>query len=309
MRLSIIIPVYNNEKTLERCVTSIISQSFRDYQMILVDDASTDKSPSMCDDFVKADHRIQVVHKKENAGLSEARNTGIRKARGEYITFIDSDDYIQADTLAQLMEILSIHHEYDILEYPVWEHYGNPKKQRRLFLKKNVYINMDEYWFKGKAYMHSYAWNKIYKRELFTSLSFPKGRKFEDLHTLPSLLEQCSHIATTNKGLYYYCYNPQGITAQASARDHQDLLDAHLPTVRNLAKKFPSVDKRYLAEYYAHVLNIQLDVYEKSAQIPLTLPILPYYTTFKLKLLHLLGLRRLCIINKYYHRICHKHHS
>ena len=172
MRLSIIIPVYNNEKTLERCVTSIISQSFRDYQMILVDDASTDKSPSMCDDFVKADHRIQVVHKKENAGLSEARNTGIRKARGEYITFIDSDDYIQADTLAQLMEILSIHHEYDILEYPVWEHYGNPKKQRRLFLKKNVYINMDEYWFKGKAYMHSYAWNKIYKREGGNSRTF-----------------------------------------------------------------------------------------------------------------------------------------
>ena len=309
MRLSIIIPVHNNEKTLDRCVKSVISQSFRDFQLILVDDASTDTSPEICDHLAQADHRIQVIRKKENVGLSEARNTGIRKARGEYITFIDSDDYIKADTLAQLMEILKIHHEYDILEYPVWERFGNPKTQKRLYLKNTVYSDMNDYWFRGQAYMHAYAWNKIYKRELFDTVSFPNGKKFEDIHTLPFLLRQCSQVATTGSGLYYYCYNAEGITAQASGDDLQDLLEAHLSTLSRLSSLPPTVDKRDIAEYYAHVLNIQLDVYEASPQAPLSLPILPYYSTLKLKLLHLLGLRGLCIVNKYFHKICHKNHS
>ena len=309
MRLSIIVPVYNNENTLARCLQSILKQSFRDYQLILVDDASTDGSGLLCDRYVQADHRVQVIHKKSNVGLSEARNSGIRKAHGEYITFIDADDYIAAGTLEALMEILMVHHEYDMLEYPVWERFGHPRRQHRLQFKATAYDNIDDYWFRCKAYLHSYACNKIYRTVLFSDVRFPVGRKFEDIYTLPQLLSRCNYIATTNVGLYYYCYNPAGITAKASGSDLNQLLQAHLPIVGKLHAIDPQYTNAHAATYYAHVLNIQLDVYERLPHCKLSLPVLPYRSTVKLQLLNLLGLQRLCRINKLFHQITGKHRS
>ena len=300
MKLSIIIPVYNVEDTLERCVRSILSQRFRDYQLILVDDGSTDQSPAVCDRLTQEDHRIQVVHMKKNGGLSSARNKGISKARGEYITFVDSDDRMGEDTLAPLMQILAVHHEYDILEYPVYIHYGNKDRQQRFFPGTNVYTDMHEYWIKGKAYQHAYAWNKIYRRTLFSDVTFPEGKIFEDVYTLPRLLRNCEAVATTNEGLYYYYDNPRGITATADGRALLDLLNAHLPVLQETYS-----DSKYhnlWETYYAHVLNIQMDVYEQNGG-PLLLPLMPARSTWKLKLLHIIGLKRLCQINKCIHRI------
>ena len=103
MKLSIIIPVYRTQDTLERCLESILQQSFTDYEMILVDDGSDDGSPQLCDEYARKDARIRVIH-KENGGLSDARNAGIRKARGEYITFVDSDDTMVDNTLENLIQ-------------------------------------------------------------------------------------------------------------------------------------------------------------------------------------------------------------
>lgn len=103
MKLSIIIPVYRTQDTLERCLESILQQSFTDYEMILVDDGSDDGSPQLCDEYARKDARIRVIH-KENGGLSDARNAGIRKVRGEYITFVDSDDTMVDNTLENLIQ-------------------------------------------------------------------------------------------------------------------------------------------------------------------------------------------------------------
>jgi glycosyltransferase involved in cell wall biosynthesis len=138
MKLSIVVPVYQVKSTLPRCLDSIIRQSFRDWQMILVDDASTDGSAQICDKYVRQERRIQVVHLKHNAGLSAARNAGIEKAKGDYITFIDSDDYIADDTLKLLMELLNIHPDYDILEYPVYEHFGSNQRHMLHFPGENI---------------------------------------------------------------------------------------------------------------------------------------------------------------------------
>ena len=299
MKLSIVIPVYNVEDTLERCVRSILNQRFRDYQLILVDDGSTDQSPAICDMLTQEDHRIQVVHKK-NGGLSSARNKGISKARGEYITFVDSDDRIGEDTLAPLMQILSIHHEYDILEYPVYIHYGNTRRQQKFYPETRVYTDMYEYWIMGKAYQHSYAWNKIYRRTLFDNICFPEGKIFEDVYTLPQLLKKCETVATTNEGLYYYYDNPKGITATADGKALLDLLNAHLPMLQETASY--SKYHNLWETYYAHVLNIQMDVFEQNGG-PLLLPLMPARATWKLKLLHIIGLKRLCQINSYIHKI------
>lgn len=226
MELSIVIPIYNVERTLQRCIDSVLGQSFQDFEMILVDDGSKDNSSVMADEIAQSDSRISVIH-QSNQGLSAARNTGIKVAKGKYITFIDSDDFIAQDTYKGIIDLLNAHPEYDILEFSVIERYGS-KAQNTLILDDCVYQNKQEYWLKGQAYRHTYAWNKIYKRELFTNIEFPKGKNFEDAHTLPKLMAIAKTIATTSRGTYYYCWNNEGITANANGQDLTSLLEAHL---------------------------------------------------------------------------------
>lgn len=297
MELSIIIPVYNVEKTLGRCIESVLRQSFQNFEMILVDDGSTDNSVTMVDEIARTDNRISVIHQC-NQGLSAARNTGIKAAKGKYITFIDSDDFIAQDTYKGVMELLNAHPEYDILEFSVIEKYGS-KAQHPLILDDCVYQDKQEYWLKGQAYRHTYAWNKIYRRELFADIEFPKGKNFEDAHTLPKLMAAAKTIATTSLGTYYYCWNDVGITANANGQDLTSLLEAHLAYING--------NNEIDATYYTHVLNIQLDVYEATKAMPL-LPIRPFYGNLKLALLHLLGIKCLCKLNTLFHKTIKPNH-
>lgn len=312
MKLTIIIPVYQVKDTLKRCVDSIVNQTFRDWQIILVDDASTDGSGDICDDYSHSNSHIRVIHLRQNSGLSAARNAGLDKAKGEYVTFIDSDDYIASDTLKVLMEELAIHPDYDILEYPVYKHFGS-KDQKVLKFSKREYANMQEYWLEGTAYKHAYAWNKVYRREVFRGVRFPEGKTFEDVPTLPQVLRQCNIVATTDVGLYYYCSNAGGITQKATAEDLLNLLQAHLSIIAQLypapsRRKFPKRFDDAFGEYYAHVLNILLDVTDNSKKgqdtthLSCAFPILPYNNTLKLKLLHILGLKRLCQLHKIFRK-------
>ena len=314
MRLSIIIPVYQVKHTLGRCLDSIVGQSFRDWQAILVDDASTDGSADICDTYARRDARIQVIHLKKNAGLSAARNAGIDKAKGDYLTFIDSDDYIADDTLKMLMETLAVHPDYDMIEYPVMEHFGSTHPHLLQFVTKE-YTDMLEYWLRCKAYRHTYAWNKIYRKELFSHVRFPTGMTFEDSLTLPLILKNCRRVATTGMGLYYYCENPDGITRRATAADLSCLLLAHVRTISNIERELDEREEKQkwnhdMGTYYARVLNIQFDVYDQSGSfyvsnrkgrktdVKYRFPILPYRNTFKLKLLHLLGIKCLCSLHR-----------
>ena len=166
MKLTIIIPVYNVEATLERCIESVVHQDFNDYELILVDDGSPDSSPAICDKWAVKDQRIHVIH-KENGGLSDARNAGLDIAQGDYITFIDSDDFIDPHTYTPLMSYLADHPETDILEYPAVLFYNSEKQEDLRFPNQTVYHDMEDYWYHEKAYEHSYAWNKLYRKSLF----------------------------------------------------------------------------------------------------------------------------------------------
>lgn len=301
MKLSIIIPAYNVEDTLGRCLDSIISQNFKDWQMILVDDASPDSSGRICDSYAARDSRIKVIHRTDNGGLSAARNNGLAAAEGHYITFADSDDFLAPETLSPLIQTMESHPEYDILEYPVSVHYGGKGQEPLSFVPK-VYTDMTEYWLRGKAYLHTYAWNKVYRRHLFDTVRFPEGKTFEDAWTLPRLLRLCGKVATTDKGLYYYCDNPKGITRQASSSDIQNLLEAHLDVIGQLhptpsQSRFPQKYEADFAEYYASVLNTMLDLSDTGGSLH-SFPILPYRQTLKLKLLHILGLKHLCQLHR-----------
>lgn len=291
MTLSIIIPVYRVENTLDRCVQSVLKQDFNDFEVILVDDGGNDNCPKLCDEWAKKDHRVRVIH-QANGGLSAARNAGIDIAKGEYLTFVDSDDYLDAGLYSKLMRYLATYASIDLLEYSVIVREGG-REEHCLTLQEKQYTSSEKYWLQGKAYAHTYAWNKIYRARLFQNVRFPVGRVFEDVHTLPQLLTQAKCIATTSEGYYHYMDNPNGITRQATGKELQDLLEAHIA--------YFQADNAIDAHYYAHVLNIQLDVFELTGRAP-RLPHKHYCGTAKLFLLQLLGIKRLCQLNRLIHK-------
>ena len=184
--LTVIIPVYKTFSTIDRCIGSVVGQDYRHLEIILVDDGSPDGCPAKCDEWAARDSRIRVIH-KPNGGLGDARNSGLDAMNGSYVTFVDSDDFMAAGTLRALMDTLSAHPEYDILEYGVCRFYGSPK-QEMLAFADGEYRNIDDYWLEARAYAHAYMWNKVFRRALFDSVRFPPRRAFEDIFTLPQLL-------------------------------------------------------------------------------------------------------------------------
>ena len=227
MKLSVIVPVYKVEATLDRCVDSIVRQTFTDLEIILVDDGSPDCCPQMCEKWATKDSRVRTIH-KTNGGLSDARNAGLDVATGDYITFVDSDDYLQTDTYESVFPLVDT---CDIVEFPIYRFYGS-EKQSILSFQDNTYSDMAFYWLKQEAYKHTYACNKIYKAALFENIRFPKGHVFEDAYTFPLLLQKAKRIGTASHGLYYYCHNNRGITVSAQGKELTDLLNSHLNTMK-----------------------------------------------------------------------------
>lgn len=330
MKLSIVIPVYKTQNTLQRCIESILQQSFTDYEIILVDDESPDNCAIICEEYAQKDKRISVIHKK-NGGLSDSRNTGISLAKGEYITFIDSDDAIDNDTLQLLMNEIVKYPETDVLEYPIMERIGHPYKERLLTFTPRNYCNSWEYWLNEQAYNHTYACNKIFRKSLFDNIFFPKGKNFEDVQTIPYLIglipaeenhKRYVKIRVTNVGRYLYFWNNNGITACAK---HEDLSNLYSGLNLALIHTFKKINnqneiiKRYqfsINIFLTQILNVLLDIYEISGKYE-NCPQLIKYTmlinrqgllkSLKLKLLLIIGYKRLCKLNRLIHKI-YRHH-
>ena len=295
MKLSIVIPVYHVEDTLDRCVESVLRQGLDDYEVILVDDGSTDLCPQICDNWQAKDSHICVIH-KQNSGLSAARNTGIDKASGELITFVDPDDYLKEETYSAIMPLAEKH---DIVEFPVCRLLKS-SQQQMLSFPDQLYTDKKVYWLEGKGYTHTYAWNKIYRRSLFDNIRYPEGKVFEDAATFPKLILAAKDICTTHQGLYFYCWNDDGITAKAKGPELESLLCGHLESLKLW----------HDAAYYLHVLNIQMDVCELTGKAP-ALPfarINPFAKGLDLKqrmkaiMLNLFGIKGICNINKAIHQ-------
>ncbi len=329
MKLSIIIPVYNAAHTLKRCIESILKQSFTNYELIIIDDGSADESAAICDTYEKKSENIKVKHQK-NKGLSAARNAGLEMAQGKYITFVDSDDSISENTLQELMDELAKHPEVDLLEYPMLERINHPTKERLLTFTPHEYNDAAEYWLRERAYHHTYACNKIYKRHLFDTIRFPEEKIFEDALTFPYLIGLTAKgdktvnviIRMTDKGRYLYYWNPKGITNNANAKGLRSLYEGHLKVLDALFKKIntdESLMLRFqpeLQDFMTQILNILLDIYELSGKYESNPSLVKYVrrmhnkkliNTFKLKILYLLGYHTLCKINYLIHKIYKRH--
>ncbi len=260
--LTVVVPVYRVERTLDEAVESILAQGV-DLEVVLVDDGSPDRCPALCDAWAARDTRVRTLH-RPNGGLSAARNDGIAAARGAYITFVDSDDRLEAGTYAPLMAMLLAHPEYDMIEYSVRSE-GRPDNATALRLEAREYDSLQAWWFTARGYTHTYAWNKIFRRHLFDTLRFPVGRTFEDAHTIPQAIARARCIATTPHGTYIYRWNPHGITARACAADLSSLLDAHLDIIRHLDIRPDGRDKQ---TYWLHAANIQITLCRITGEQP-----------------------------------------
>lgn len=289
--LSVVIPIYNVERTLARCVESVLGQHVEGMELILIDDGSTDRSVLVANRYQNRPH-VTLIH-KANGGLSDARNEGLYYAKGRYVTFVDSDDYLLPDTYAPLMAMLEAHPEYDILEYSFVRETSCGWKTIKL--PEREYTHIGDYWLGCRGYEHTYAWNKIYRRSLFDGTPWAKGRLFEDVYAMGGLLPKVHTLRTTSRGTYRYTYNPSGITVKADARGWRDLLQGHLRMLHN----YDFRGHAEFARYYAALLNIQLATFELSGdEHDIVLPSLPYRHTWKLCALHLLGMRRLCLLHR-----------
>jgi len=249
-KLSIIVPVYNAENYLDRCVNSIMNQTFKDFELILVDDGSTDASGKMCDDYADRNFNIKVIH-QYNKGIGPARNTGILNSNGEYIGFVDNDDFISPIMYENLIrvalntnsDIVSCNHQkfYDFNEVNTQSNfspiqyntiqYNTIQALNSLFLEKNLQ------WL---------VWDKIYRRYLFEDCLFEKVAVLEDVLILPQLLYK-SKLITYLDAKYYFYYIRKGSTINSSLSFEKFTSSTYV--FLKLCEFFKDKDERSFFEY------------------------------------------------------------
>lgn len=279
MKLSIIIPVYKVEAYLRKCVESVLGEAGVNMEVILVDDCSPDGSGAICRQFAESDSRVRYLRRKENGGLSAARNTGLDAAIGDYVTFVDSDDYIAPGTFAGNMAAIEANPAVDILEYPVHVYYGGRRAEMYVpEFGKACGLTAFDGWVARKGYYHCYAWNKIYRRSLWNGVRFPEGRYYEDIFTIPYVVEKASVMECSGKGLYYYCDREGSISNSGNEKVLSDFVAAELELWKML-KKSPCFSRLHSDEFYLTVCNWQADLLRKGGKM-----LLPDYRV-ELKLL------------------------
>lgn len=200
-KISIIVPVYNMELYLRECLDSIKDQTFKDWECIIVDDGSTDRSPEICDEYQNMDSRFKVIH-KENGGVSSARNTGLRNASGDTIGFVDPDDYTDPSMFEYLYNLMT-EYDADISQMGYWEEYKDYKKAKQLSTDIIIIDNKTSVFKLFTGELPDYLWNKLHKRSIITG-EFPEGRKFEDIAVYGEWLKNVKKMVIGPGQFYHY---------------------------------------------------------------------------------------------------------
>lgn len=215
--ISVIVPIYKVENYLKRCIDSILHQTYRNLEIILVDDGSPDNCGETCDKYKKLDNRIKVIH-KINGGLSDARNVGLKVATGDYISFIDSDDWIDLNYFKILFEIATINQsDLVICNYEITSEY-NLQKINHIWNSSKIinYSNLEalNQYYGRKATVFITAWGKLYKAKLLKNIEFPIGRIHEDEFIIYQLLYRSQKVTYIDIPIYYYFQREDSITGK-----------------------------------------------------------------------------------------------
>lgn len=243
--ISVIVPIYNVEKYINKCVDSIINQTYKNIEIILVNDGSTDNCYNICNEYEKKDNRIKVIH-QENSGLSEARNAGIKIANGEYLAFIDGDDYILEDMLEYLYGLINeTNSEISVCNFI---RYWNDDKKIVDYdiTRKKIVLNKEKALKEilKNDLLKSFAWNKLYKKSLFKNVKYPKGMKMEDVATTYKLISNSEKVVIGKVPKYYYIQRDGSILATKSTSMYIDYYKAVYERYKFIDKKYPNLEKQ-----------------------------------------------------------------
>lgn len=246
--VSVIIPVYNVQDYLEECVQSVQDQTYPNVEIILVDDGSTDKSGALCDELAAKDGRIHVIH-KENGGLSDARNAGLKLAEGEYIAFVDSDDILNTEAI-EVLEALCEQTGADVAigqTEPFLEQVSSQSEKKEAKTEKVSYEEALRRMFLHQQIGHE-AWGKLYRRALWQTMTFPEGLLYEDYATIYAVIAQCRMVAICYRPLYYYRVRSGSIMHSGIQEKNLVLLDVSENVTHWIEQWVPQVQEeaRYL---------------------------------------------------------------
>lgn len=267
-KISIIIPVYKVEEFLDRCIQSVVEQTFKNTEIILVDDGSPDKCPEMCDIWAKKDNRIKVIH-KANGGLSDARNAGLDIATGDYIAFVDSDDWILPDMYEKMLHTMQIE-KADICACNIRSYYSDYE----------VVLGCDEYivgnseqildMLYSDAKYPVVAWNKLYKREVWEKLRFPVGKICEDAFTTFKLVHKAKRIVQIPEDFYCYRIRPQSIMTSPFSTKRMDEEEAWRENYQFVKTYYPKLYKKafrfYIQKVHILIQTISTEQRQEFAQ-------------------------------------------
>lgn len=242
--VSVIVPIYNIEKYIAPCVETIINQSYKNLEIFLVDDGSKDNSPKICDEYAKKDKRIKVIHKK-NGGLSDARNVAIDKAKGEYIFLLDGDDTVHEGIIEALYRSIK-KHKADIAtsSFLQFEDGTNP---RIIDMSQEDIKCLDaEGALENMLYQKdctNTAWGKLYKKELFDDIRYPKGELYEDLATTYKLFAKAKRIVIDSRKMYNYRQRYGSIVNNSFNLKHLKSLDFAKEQTEFIQENYPNIIK------------------------------------------------------------------
>lgn len=280
IKLSFIVPIYNVEQYLRKCVESLIKQDFSDYEIILVDDGSTDESSKICDEFVSIDNRwiddrytIRVIH-QANGGLSAARNRGIMEAKGEFVCFVDSDDYWEENVLGELVRTME-EKQLDVLRY----NYQNVRlKSEGISELENVgeyeifqpfktgkpYFDYSDDILDGETFLNKrlgyacYAWSFVLRRSILEGCLFTPGIHFEDTDWTPRMLLKAKRVSSTNHIVYNYLWREGSITLPTDSIKKKKNFDDRLKILRGFLKQQELVKDRSWFEWNIASVTVSL---------------------------------------------------
>ena len=234
-KISVIVPVYNVENYLRRCVDSILAQTFTDFELLLIDDGSKDKSGEICDEYARKDNRVKVFH-KENGGVSTARNKGLLEVKGKWICFCDADDKLCSHETFDLPFSYIEKNSVDIIEFP-YSRNNVIKIQQESLIKSH--LNVCKYY---TNHFHNELWGRIYSKELIASIRFDEHLKIgEDVVFFLSLFNNIQNIYISNKGGYLYSRNEDSVMIKTGSKKEKEQIEKYLASIENLQINLDSI--------------------------------------------------------------------
>jgi glycosyltransferase involved in cell wall biosynthesis len=256
-QISVIVPVFNVERYLSRCIDSLLVQTYKNIEIILINDDSTDNSPQICDTYSKQYSNIKVVNLKNSGiGVSGVRNAGLNIASGEYLAFVDSDDYVHCDLFFHLHNLLEKYPNANIAFCSYKKIWEKTIDLNQLFISNEILLNdLEAINLIIEDQNKTAVWSKLYKKSIFDNLRFPLGKHNEDMFLMPFIFKTARNIVYSPQQLYYYFQDSDSLCRSEFNYNMLDMLEALAIWNKLVATDYPSLLKKAKSHYCSTVIN------------------------------------------------------